>query len=127
MSKYVLDASAILALLNSEAGKDRVEAVLTESVISSVNYCEVLSKLRDVGMTDAESTASFDLLNVGVADFDANLARIAAGLRPTTKPLGLSLGDRACLALALDRKATVITADSVWPRLKLGAKIELIR
>ena len=127
MSKYVLDASAVLALLNEEPGKDRVEAMLADSIVSSVNYCEVLTKLNDAGMTDKESADSFDLLNVSVIDFDRRMARSAAGLRPKTKTLGLSLGDRSCLALGIARKATVITADRAWSKLKIGAKIEVIR
>ena len=127
MSKYVLDASAILALLNAEPGKDRVEAVLAEAIVGSVNYCEVLTKLSDAGMTNQESAESFALLNIAVIDFDDRMARIAAGLRPKTKAFGLSLGDRSCLALGLARKATVITADRLWAKLKLGAAIEVIR
>lgn len=127
MSKYVLDASAILALLNEEPGKDRVEAVLAESIVGSVNYCEVLTKLNDTGMTDKESADSFALLNIAVIDFDDRMARIAAGLRTNTKTFGLSLGDRSCLALGLIRKATVITADRAWSKLKVGAVIEVLR
>ena len=127
MSRYVLDASAVLALLNQEPGMDRVEAVLAESCLGTVNYCEVLGKLIDAGMPEQDARESVELLNVEVASFDADLARLAAGLRRTTKKLGLSLGDRSCLALALSRRNTTVTAERTWAKLKIGVKIELIR
>jgi len=127
VSKYVLDASAVLALLNQETGMDKVEAVLADSCIGTVNYCEVLGKLIDAGMPEQDARESVELLNVEVVSFDVDLARLAAVLRPTTKKLGLSLGDRSCLALALSRRNTAVTAERVWPKLKIGVKIELIR
>lgn len=127
MSKYVLDASAVLALLNQEPGMDRVEAMLADSCMGTVNYCEVLGKLIDAGMPEQEARASVELLNVEVVGFDTDLARLAAVLRTSTKKLGLSLGDRSCLALALSRRNTAVTAERVWPKLKIGVKIELIR
>jgi ribonuclease VapC len=127
VSKYVLDASAVLALLNLETGKERVEAVLADSCIGTVNYCEVLSKLIDAGMPEQDARESVELLNMEVVSFDADLARLAAVLRPATKKLGLSLGDRSCLALALSRRNTTVTAERAWAKLKIGVKIELIR
>lgn len=127
MSKYVLDASAVLALLNKEPGKDRVEALLADSVINAVNYCEVLGKLIDAGVPEEAARESADLLGVEVISFDADLAHLAATLRPTTKKLGLSLGDRSCLALGLSRRSTVVTAEQTWVKLKIGVKIDLIR
>ncbi len=127
MSKYVLDASAVLALLNQETGMDRVEAVLADSCIGAVNYCEVLGKLIDAGMSEQDARESVELLNVEVVGFDIELARVAAVLRSTTKKQGLSLGDRSCLALALARRNTAVTAERIWAKLKIGAKIELIR
>lgn len=127
MSKYVLDASALLALLNEERGKDRVEAAVADSVISAVNYCETLGKLIDGGMTDTDAREAVELLNLQVIDFDAGLAQIAAALRPKTKMLGLSLGDRSCLALALVRNDVAITAERAWSKVRIGVKIEVIR
>jgi PIN domain nuclease of toxin-antitoxin system len=106
---------------------DRVEAVLADACIGTVNYCEVLGKLIDAGMPEQAARESVELLNVEVVGFDADLARLAAVLRSTTKKLGLSLGDRSCLALALARRNTAVTAERVWPKLKIGVKIELIR
>ena len=127
MSKFVLDASAVLALLNQEPGMERVEAVLADSCMGAVNYCEVLGKLIDAGLPEPEARESVELLNIEVVSFDTDMARLAAALRPTTKKLGLSLGDRSCLALALSRRNTAVTAERVWPKLKIGVKIELIR
>ena len=127
MSKYVLDASAVLALLHQETGKKRVEAVLADSCIGTVNYCEVLGKLIDAGMPEQDAWESIELLNVEVVGFDTDLALFAAVLRPTTKKLGLSLGDRSCLALALSRRNTAVTAERAWAKLKISVKIELIR
>jgi PIN domain nuclease of toxin-antitoxin system len=127
VSKYVLDASSVLALLNQESGKDRVEAILAESVINAVNYCEVLGKLIDAGLSEEDAQESADLLGIEVVNFDADLARLAAALRPMTKKMGLSLGDRSCLALGLARHNTVVTAERAWAKLKIGVKIDLIR
>lgn len=127
MSEYVLDASAVLALLNQEPGKDRVEAVLADACMNAVNYCEVLGKLIDAGMPEQDARESVELLNIEVVGFDTELARLAAVLRPTTKKLGLSLGDRSCLALALSRRNTAVTAERAWAKLKVGVKVELVR
>ena len=127
MSKYVLDASAVLALLNQETGHDKVEAVLADSVMSAINLCEVMGKLIDAGLSEEEAHESIDLLNVEIISFDTDQAHLVAALRPTTKKLGLSLGDRSCLALGLARRHTVVTAERGWAKLRVGIKIELIR
>ncbi len=127
MSKYALDASAVLALLNQETGKDRVEAILADSVISAVNYSEVIGKLIDAGLPEKDARESVDLLGLEVAGFDAEMARLAASLRQMTRKVGLSLGDRCCLALGLARRNTVVTAERAWVKLKLSVKVELLR
>src|ERR1044071_2301064 len=125
MSKYVLDASAVLALLNQETGYDKVEAVLADSVMSAVNLCEVMGKLIDAGLSEEEARESIDLLNIEIIGFDTDQARLAAALRPTTKKLGLSLGDRSCLALGLARRHSVVTAEREWAKLRVSIKVEL--
>ena len=127
MSKYVLDASAVLALLNREPGQDRVEALLADSVICAVNYCEVLGKLIEAGLSEVNARECVDLLGIEVIGFDAELASLSASLRSRTKKLGLSLGDRSCLALGIARRHTVVTAEKSWGRLKIGVTIDLIR
>ena len=127
MSSFVLDASALLALLNEEPGKDVVEEAIGDCSISAVNYCEVIGKLIDAGVPDDDARHSVELLNIEIVDFDAKLAFQAATLRPATRILGLSLGDRCCLALGRARKATVLTSERGWAKLKIGLKVKLIR
>lgn len=127
MTSFVLDASALLALLNEEPGQDLVEDAIGDCSISSVNYCEVIGKLIDAGVPEDYARHTVDLLNIEIVDFDAKLAFQAASLPTATKRLGLSLGDRCCLALGIARKATVLTSERSWSRLKIGVKVKLIR
>jgi PIN domain nuclease of toxin-antitoxin system len=127
VSDYVLDASAVLSLLHREPGHEQIASVLGRSAICSVNLCEVASKLADQGLP-IEAVQS-DLLALGfeVITFDETLAFRAAELRSITRRLGLSLGDRACLATAQVRRAIAVTTDRSWSRLKLEAKIQVVR
>jgi PIN domain nuclease of toxin-antitoxin system len=127
MSKYVLDTSAVLTILNQEPGKERVEAILSQAAVSTVNVAETIGKLMDAGMSDANARASLELLHLEVIDFDIEMARLAGSLKSATKRLGLSLGDRCCLALGLHRGNTVVTADRLWSKLKLGIQVEVLR
>jgi PIN domain nuclease of toxin-antitoxin system len=127
MTKYVLDASALLALLNNEPGSQRVKDVLPESVISAVNVCETVGKLAGAGMSVKDARAGIELINLEVVPFDTELAYQAGALIVTTKKLGLSLGDRACLALGLMLNKTVVTADHLWSKLKIDVTVEVIR
>ena len=127
MSEYVLDASAVLALLNEEEGCERVALLLPDAAISTVNTCEVASKLLDAGMTVEDAQSAMELLNLEVVAFDAEMARIAASLRPLVKKLGLSLGDRCCIALGILRGNTVVTADRVWSKVAVGVNVEILR
>jgi ribonuclease VapC len=119
MNKYVLDASAVLALLNQEPGMDQVEDLLGESIISAVNACEVLTKLIDAGLPLEEVRESFDLLGLEVIVFNKVLAEQAASLRPITRKKGLSLGDRCCLALGIHLNLEIVTAEREWAKLKI--------
>ena len=133
-SVSVLDASAVLAYLQEEKGQDRVEAALDAGAcwLNAVNLCEVLSKLCEKGMPPLEAQATVSDLGLEVIDFDASLAAMAAILRVRTKPIGASLGDRACLALAQQACQTkvapiVVTAERVWAKLKWPFKVVVIR
>jgi PIN domain nuclease of toxin-antitoxin system len=127
MSKYVLDASAVLTILNQEPGKERVEAILVQAAVSTVNVAETLGKLMDAGMSEANARASLELLHLEVIDFDMEMSRLAGSLKSSTGKLGLSLGDRCCLALGLVRGHPVVTADRLWSKLKLGIQVEVLR
>jgi PIN domain nuclease of toxin-antitoxin system len=122
----VLDSSAILALINLEKGHEKVQATLPQASISSVNLAEVLSKFAERNLSVEESYEDLMQLGLRVVDFDSEQAQKTADLRPATRHLGLSLGDRACLALAKSLKATAVTADRAWAGLKI-CKISVIR
>ena len=126
MSEYVLDASAVLALLNGEQGAERVEAILGDAAMSAVNSCEVIGKLVDAGMGAEDARSSIDLLNLEIVSFDAEMAFVAGQLRTGTKKFGLSLGDRCCLALGLLRGNKVVTAERAWDRLNIGIQLEIL-
>lgn len=128
MSRIVLDASAILALLSKEPGADKLTPELLNTAVSStVNLAEVQAKLvtRGIDPNDAWEATLAPIREP--VDFTAEHARIAGTLISQTRPLGLSLGDRACLALAVSIKASVYTTDKSWKNLKLGVRIHVIR
>jgi PIN domain nuclease of toxin-antitoxin system len=127
VSKYVLDASALLALLNAEEGAEAVQQFLPDAVISTVNFAEVVSRLSAVGMPENEIREVLSILALEIIPFDEKQAFHAGLLYPQTKALGLSLGDRACLALARTAGVPAITADQVWKKLEIGARVKLIR
>ncbi|MGA2964627.1 MAG: type II toxin-antitoxin system VapC family toxin [Terriglobales bacterium] len=126
--KIVLDASAVLALLNNEPGANKLTTeLLSNATCSTVNLAEVQAKLVSEGIAPEEAWEDTFSPIREAAPFTAEQARIAGTLVTQTRALGLSLGDRACLALALALKAPVYTADKSWQNLKLGLSIHLIR
>jgi PIN domain nuclease of toxin-antitoxin system len=127
VSEVVLDASALLALLNAENRAQIVEDLLPQAVISAVNLAEVVTRLSAVGMPEREIHESLSLLGLEIIPFDEEQAFQAGLLYSQTVSFGLSLGDRACLALAIRTAATVVTADRAWENLKLDIDIKLIR
>ncbi len=128
MSKaIVLDSSALIALIGEEEGSVVVEKYITNSEISTVNLAEVASYMIRHGMEKEIATSLLKDLAIPTVDFDVSQAFIAASLIPKTKFKGLSLGDRACLALAMQRSAMVLTGDKAWTELGLKVKIKLIR
>ena len=129
MSKAVFDTSAILAIYHQEPGRKNVLQLIGrhEPFISSINLAELHSKLSEDGLTEEEITESFDGLDIEIVDFTKRHAAKTGGLRLQTKDSGLSLGDRACLALAIDEKAIAVTADQSWAGLAELCKIEVIR
>ena len=129
---HVLDASALLALMQSEPGSEVVDALLEdhECVASSVNIAEVGSKLVDKGLAPDQLSRVLSQIDVQTIDFDAEQATACAALRATTRELGLSLGDRACLALASGMEGVAVTADRAWADLGesvSGVRVLLIR
>jgi ribonuclease VapC len=124
---YVLDSSAVIALLGRERGAEAIDAVLQESVISTVNLAEVISKLQERGGSDEEIDASLADLDLTVISFDIEQANKAGKMRNTTRARGLSLGDRACLALAASRGATAVTTDKAWKDFEQIAQVLVVR
>lgn len=123
----VLDASALLAYLQLEPGHEKVGKVLAESVMSTVNWAEVFGKTIDGGVETEGLLEDLGTFGLAVVPFSRGEAELAGQLTQRTRALGLSLGDRACLALGLKRGDTVYTADRTWRRLRLGITIETIR
>jgi len=127
MAKVVLDASALLAYINGEPGAEAVEAVLGEAMISAVNLAETATKLALKGGSRDRPLASLTDAELEVVAFDRALAEETGALAASTRTWGLSLGDRACLALAKRERTTAMTADHAWSRLDIGVDIQLIR
>ncbi len=128
MNKIVLDASALLAVLNDEPGSDKLTPeLLSIATSSTVNLAEVQSKLVDRGISPDRAWAATMTPIAEAIPFTSEQAKAAGSLIAETRALGLSLGDRACLALGLALKAPVYTADRSWKNLKLGLHIHVIR
>lgn len=127
MSSCVLDASALLALINGEAGSDIVVSQLPNAAMLSVNFGEVAAKLTDIEWTESEIRQALGALAIDVMPFDQELAYRSGLLRSQTKSLGLSFGDRACLALGGRLGVPVLTSDRAWASLKLNVVITVIR
>ena len=127
MTRVAIDASALIAFLGREAGGETVTPYLLGSIISSVNYSEVIQKILSIG-GDLEGLHRTVLtFGIGVVPFDAEAARRTAELAAKTARWGLSLADRACIALGLAEGLPVLTADRMWRKLKLGEEIIMIR
>ena len=115
MALSVLDASAVLALLFGETGADVVRPRVRGSLISTVNLAEVLAKLVDKGLLPDEGARAVDMLGMEAVPLSVEQAQLSATLRSATRMVGLSLGDRACLALARERGLPAVTAERRWP------------
>ena len=126
-SQSVLDSSAILAVIFAEPGADKVADKTRGALLSTVNLVEVQTRLILRGSDPDFAWRGIQKLNYEICPLDEEQARIAGEMIGKTKPLGLSLGDRACLALAIQRKGKVYTTDRAWTSLSLGIEIEVIR
>jgi ribonuclease VapC len=124
---YVHDASVVLAFLRRETGAERARGMLADAHISAANIIEVRSRLLDLGMEDNLVDDLVGPLPLTVHPLTEKHARTAATLRIPTRKIGLSLGDRACLALAIERNATAVTMDRAWADLNLGVNVLVLR
>ncbi len=124
----VVDASALIAWLRKEPGHERAAQEAAGGVVSTINLAETYTRLSDlITASPAEWQRLIEPLRLETVAFDEAAALSAANLRAATKPFGLSLGDRACLALAMARGLPVLTADQAWANLDLGIEVRLIR
>jgi len=125
----VLDASGVLALLLDEPGAEKVQAHLPSGVLGAVNLAEVLARLHDLGGHQDDPERSVAILELRIEPFTEEQARRAGTFRPLTRAVGLSLGDRACLALAAELGAPALTADRRWAQIAdlIGVRVQLIR
>ncbi|WP_353259045.1 type II toxin-antitoxin system VapC family toxin [Prochlorothrix hollandica] len=127
MSKVVVDASAVLALLNQENGSETIAQLIDDAVISAVNLSEVIAKLADAEITEEDIKQILSSLNLEVASFNQEQGFVAGMLRPSTKSIGLSFGDRACLALGISLNLPILTTDRLWANLSLEVEIRVVR
>ncbi|MEF2074390.1 PIN domain-containing protein [Consotaella aegiceratis] len=126
MSECILDASALLALIFDEPGRDRVAKTLPGAIVSTINLAEVATRLFDAGIPSDTVLQIFEELQLTVISFEADQALTAAKFREPTRAAGLSLGDRACLSVAHHLRIPVLTADRVWADLAELLSVEVI-
>ena len=127
MSRIVVDSSAVVAALLEEPGGEEMARRDGPFLISTVNLCEVLERLAVGSAAEAPTLAMLEDLGLVLVDFTPDLAAIAARLKASTRSVGLSLGDRACLALALRERTPVLTGDRAWSKVDVGVEVVLIR
>ncbi len=123
----ILDSSAVLAYLRKEKGHEVVAARMPGAFLSTVNYCEVLTKTVELGGDGEMARNELDNMGVRRVEFTDAHAALAASLRQKTRSLGLSLGDRACLALGILEAGVVVTADKAWSNDLIGVPVHQIR
>jgi ribonuclease VapC len=126
-AEFALDSSAVMAILQAEKGHEFVAERMGLSVISSVNYAEVVASLVNNGMPYPKAAHLLNMISLEVIPFDVDQAQQCGALRPATKQYGLSLGDRACLALAQRYGLTALTSDQNWQKIQIGVQIHFLR
>jgi PIN domain nuclease of toxin-antitoxin system len=127
MSDVILDASAILAVIKGEPGIERAGGVIRGARVSALIVAEVATWFAHQGMSAFEINTTIDDFNFRTEPFDDARARATGILVSKTRSRGLSLADRACLALALELGLPVLTADRAWVGLDIGVDVRLIR
>ena|SRR3989338_6006463 len=127
MIKYVIDTSALLALIQGEKGSDTIVAALPDAIMSSVNIAEAATVLMRNQFNKVETTKLINSLIKDSIVFDQEQAFETANIKAQTKLNGLSLGDCACLSLAKLKNLPVLTADKIWSKLNIDIEIKFIR
>lgn len=127
-NRVVLDASALLALIQEERGAEIIKPLLKSSIMSVINVTETLSVLQKTNIPPQEGLALIADIVSTIVSFDLEQAEEVARLHPLVKTQGLSLADRACITLGMKLQLPIYTADKVWSNLQLdNANIKLIR
>ena len=126
MSRVVLDASALIAMLKNTPGADAVAAAIVSADIGVINYAEVVSHFIHLGMPAGDVDDMLDPLPMVIIPADKLLARDAGRLRAATASAGLSLGDRFCLALARREGLPAWTADKAWAAIADAVGVETV-
>jgi PIN domain nuclease of toxin-antitoxin system len=127
MASFVLDTSALLAFVNGEPGAEIVADVIADAAVSAVNLSEAVAKLVSRGTSLDVARAALAMADYEVADFDRAQAEAAGAMIARTRQAGLSLGDRACLALAQREGALALTADRSWSSVDVGVEVRVFR
>ena len=122
-----MDSSAVVAAVLEEPGGEEMASRDGPFLISAVNLCEVLERLAVGIVAESQTLAMLEDLGLVLVDFTPDLAATAARLKAPTRSVGLSLGDRACLALALREQTPVLTGDRAWSKVDVGVEVVLIR
>lgn len=123
----VLDASAILAYVHNETGSEVVGSAIDGGLVSTVNWSEVLQKAIQLDIDTIGMRDDFASIGLQFVAFDIAQAEIAGAIWSQTRHYGLSLADRACLALAMHQQVAVLTADRAWGHLDLDVDIQMLR
>jgi ribonuclease VapC len=126
MTGIILDASALIAMLQGEVGAKKVADAIGATRMSSVSYAEVVSHFIQAGMPQGDVDAMLNPLPIDIVPLDKQLARLAGGLQSLAAAAGLSLGDRCCLALSLRDGLPAWTADRVWRSIADAAKVKVV-
>jgi ribonuclease VapC len=129
LSALVLDSSVILAAILGEPGGDDVFARIEDALVSAVNVAEVYTYAAVNGFPTEAIDAFFNDTGIVIVAHSFGQAIATGKMAAITRKAGLSLGDRACLALAQQMQAEVLTADRPWIVFAevLGLKIRLLR
>jgi len=124
----VFDSSAFIALLAKEKGFETIQTHLRNAVISSVNVAEIYKYCIDVQkLTESECQDIIAMSGIKIIDFDEKQSLITAKIYPTTKKYGLSIGDIACVSLAIINNCPIITCDRIWKNIKLNVEFIMVR
>lgn len=127
MTPCVFDSSTVIAILNKEPGHDMAEKLISQSLISTVNVTEVAKHLSERIDVFAAVQTVLKSLKYQIIAYSNEQAEYAGFLYRTTAKYGLSLGDRACLALAISKNLPVVTTDKIWANIDLPIDVTLLR